>query len=86
MDPVRAILTAKQDRFCAEYLLDLNATRAAARAGYSAKPAHVQGPRLLANVRVAARVAELQAKAAKRAEMPAGTLVGFRRAATWFPD
>lgn len=34
-------LTAKQKRFCDEYLIDLNATQAAIRAGYSAKTAAV---------------------------------------------
>jgi phage terminase small subunit len=45
-------LTPKQDRFVAEYLVDLNATQAAIRAGYSKKTADVQGPRLLGNVRI----------------------------------
>ena len=34
-----AKLTAKQQRFCDEYLIDLNATQAAIRAGYSARAA-----------------------------------------------
>ena len=34
-----AKLTAKQQRFCDEYLIDLNATQAAIRAGYSEKNA-----------------------------------------------
>nr|DAN91595.1 MAG TPA: Terminase small subunit [Caudoviricetes sp.] len=38
-----AKLTAKQQRFCDEYLIDLNATQAAIRAGYSAKTARVIG-------------------------------------------
>ena len=38
-----AKLTAKQQRFCDEYLVDLNATQAAIRAGYSSKTAHVIG-------------------------------------------
>ncbi len=62
-------LTAKQDNFCREYLVDLNATAAARRAGYSEKTAHVQGPRLLANVRVAERIEELQAETGKRNEI-----------------
>lgn len=33
-------LTAKQERFCREYIIDLNATRAAIRAGYSEKTAN----------------------------------------------
>ena len=45
-------LTAKQQRFCDEYLIDLNATQAAIRAGYSEKTACEQGARLLANVKV----------------------------------
>lgn len=38
-----AKLTAKQQRFCDEYLIDLNATQAAIRAGYSQKTAGVIG-------------------------------------------
>ena len=36
-------LTAKQQRFCDEYLIDLNATQAAIRAGYSKKTAYAIG-------------------------------------------
>lgn len=36
-------LTAKQQRFCDEYLIDLNATQAAIRAGYSEKTAYSIG-------------------------------------------
>ena len=45
-------LTERQKRFCDEYLIDLNATQAAIRAGYSEKTADVQGARLLGNVKV----------------------------------
>lgn len=51
-------LTAKQRRFVDEYLIDLNATQAATRAGYSARTANEQGARLLANVSVAAALSE----------------------------
>lgn len=44
--------TPKQRTFIDEYLIDLNATQAAKRAGYSAKTASEQGARLLANVKV----------------------------------
>lgn len=47
-----AKLTEKQKRFVDEYLVDLNATAAARRAGYSEKTACEQGSRLLTNVRV----------------------------------
>lgn len=36
-------MTEKQKRFCDEYLIDLNATQAAIRAGYSAKTAKAIG-------------------------------------------
>jgi phage terminase small subunit len=47
-----APLTAKRQRFVEEYLIDLNATAAAGRAGY--KHPNKQGPRLLVNVGIAA--------------------------------
>lgn len=40
-------LTARQQRFCDEYLIDLNATQAAIRAGYSAKYANTNASKLL---------------------------------------
>ena len=45
-----ARMTAKQRRFCDEYLVDLNATQAAIRAGYNPKTAYSQGQRLLKKV------------------------------------
>lgn len=55
-----AKLTDKQELFAREYLKDLNATQAAIRAGYSAKTAQEQASRLLSNVMVQARIAELK--------------------------
>ncbi len=46
-------LTPKQARFVEEYLVDLNATQAAIRAGYSARNADKIGPELLGKTRVA---------------------------------
>jgi phage terminase small subunit len=51
-------LTAQQQLFVAEYLVDLNGKQAAIRAGYSAATAESQASRLLRNVKVAAAVAE----------------------------
>ena len=48
-----AKLTAKQQRFCDEYLIDLNATQAAIRAGYSEKNADKIGSELLGKTRFA---------------------------------
>ncbi len=49
-------LTPKQERFVAEYLIDLNATQAAIRAGYSENGAKVTASKLLAVANVAAAV------------------------------
>ena len=43
-------LTEKQKRFVEEYLIDLNATQAAIRAGYSPKTANEQGTQNLAKL------------------------------------
>ena len=61
-----AKLTEKQQRFVEEYLIDLNATQAAIRAGYSAKTADVQGSRMLGNAKVQQAVAEAMAARSKR--------------------
>jgi phage terminase small subunit len=45
-------LTEKQRIFCLYYVRTFNATQSAINAGYSKMTAHVQGPRLLGNVRV----------------------------------
>lgn len=62
---VRA-LTKKQKLFCEEYLIDLNATQAAIRAGYSPDTANEQGSRLLANVSVRAHIDKALAERSKR--------------------
>jgi hypothetical protein len=64
-------LTPKQERFVAEYLIDLNATQAAIRAGYSADTAKQQGSRLLTNADVAAAVAARQVKVGNKLEITA---------------
>ena len=65
------MLTPKQQRFVEEYLVDLNATQAAVRAGYSAKTADQQGSRLLANVKVSDAVAAAQAARSQRTKIDA---------------
>ena len=59
-------MTAKQQRFVEEYLVDLNATQAAIRAGYSPKTANEQGARLLANVSVQSAVSTAMAERSRR--------------------
>ena len=50
--PNRSELSAKQQRFCDEYLIDLNATQSAIRAGYSKKYAHTNASKLLQNTTI----------------------------------
>jgi phage terminase small subunit len=63
------MLTPKQHRFVKEYLVDLNATQAAIRAGFSAKTAEQAGSRLLRNVKVKAALEQEQASLAERTEI-----------------
>ena len=56
----------KQDLFVEEYLVDLNATQAAIRAGYSVRTASEQASRLLANVKVQTKIAKAMAERSKR--------------------
>ncbi|MCD1644151.1 terminase small subunit [Aurantimonas coralicida] len=60
------MLTPKQERFVQEYLVDLNATQAAIRTGYSAKTAKQQGQRLLTNADVQAAVSAAREEASER--------------------
>lgn len=62
-------LTDKQRRFVGEYLVDLNATQAAIRAGYSQKTAASIGEENLRKPDIANAVQEAQAVRAKRTEI-----------------
>lgn len=64
-------MTPKQLRFVEEYLVDLNATQAAIRVGYSEKTARQQGARLLTNADIAAEVFRRQQKVSEKAEVTA---------------
>lgn len=66
-----ANLTAKQEMFCREYLVDLNATQAAIRAGYSVDSANVQGSQNLAKASIQERVAELMSERTQRVTVSA---------------
>jgi len=59
-----ADLTARQARFANEYLVSLNATQAAIRAGYSQKTTNEQGAKMLANVSVSWAIEAAKAKRA----------------------
>ena len=85
-------MTPKQSRFVQEYLIDLNATRAAIRAGYSERTANEQGAQNLAKLsnEIAAAIAERS----KRTEITADRVIkelavlaftDFRKAVSWGP-
>lgn len=67
-------LTDKQEKFCNEYLIDLNATQAAKRAGYSEKTAHSIGFENLIKPEIQDRLAELKKELAKKVEVTAEML------------
>jgi phage terminase small subunit len=50
----------KHERFCQEYIKDLNASAAAVRAGYSANGANAAAARMLTIANIQERIAELQ--------------------------
>ena len=58
-------LNDKQSKFIDEYMIDLNATQAAIRAGYSEKTAYSQGQRLLKKVEIKAELKKRQGKASE---------------------
>lgn len=54
-------LTAKQQKFCEEYMIDLNATQAALRAGYCARTVNKTGPANLVKIGIKEEIARLKA-------------------------
>ncbi len=68
-------LSDLQERFCREYILDLNATQAAIRAGYSPKTAQEQSSDLLSRPIVSSRVEALLAARNERTAITADTIL-----------
>lgn len=66
-----ANLTAKQEMFCREYLVDLNATQAAIRAGYSPDSAKQIGSDNMSKHDLQERIAELKAERNQRVTVSA---------------
>ncbi len=62
---------AKHERFAREYAIDRNATKAAARAGYSKATSGTQGSRLLRNAAISERIVELEDKYLNAADITA---------------
>jgi len=68
-------MNPRQRRFVEEYLVDLNATQAARRAGYRHRSAAQQGCTLLRNRKIAAAIAKAQAKRAARTRVSADRVI-----------
>lgn len=68
-------LTSKQARFVDEYMVDMNATQAAIRAGYSAKTAGDIGRQLLRKTPVAVAIAERQRVLSERSGITAERVI-----------
>ncbi len=76
-------LTPQQSRFVEEYLVDLNATQAAIRAGYSKKTANEQGAQLLAKLSIREAVAEAQEARSERTGITQDEVIqGLKKEAT----
>lgn len=63
------MLSLKQERFVNEYLVDMNATRAAIRAGYSPRTAKSQASRLLSYVDLQREITRKQAETSLKLEI-----------------
>lgn len=70
-----AKLTDKQQRFVDEYLIDLNATQAAIRAGYSVRTANEQGAQNLAKLSVQDAISKKMAARSRRTGVNAERVV-----------
>lgn len=88
------MISPKKKTFAEEYLIDLNATQAATRAGYSKKTAKSQGQRLLLDPDVHRLIVEAQEKRSERTEITQDMVlrelakIGFsdiRRVVKWSP-
>jgi phage terminase small subunit len=85
-------LTDKQRRFCEEYLIDLNATQAAIRAGYSEKTAHSIGNENLIKPEINTYISELQQKRSEKTAITAEMILqelaklGFSDISNFYED
>jgi phage terminase small subunit len=75
-------LTPKQEMFCKEYIVDMNGTQAAIRAGYSAKTANEQASDLLAKPNIKQYVQSLMDERSKRTEINADYVLNGIKEAT----
>ena len=72
-----ANLTPKQQRFVEEYLIDLNATQAAIRAGYSEKTAYSVGHENLKKPEIQKAIQEAQETLSNKTQLTVDMVVNF---------
>jgi phage terminase small subunit len=68
-------LNPRQQRFCEEYIIDLNATQAALRAGYCARTVNQTGPKKLVKVGIQNEIARLKSERSERTLIKADDVV-----------
>lgn len=68
-------LTPREDAYCREYLIDLNQTQAAIRAGYSKKTAAKIASVLMNHPRIKERILESMKQRAERLEISADSII-----------
>lgn len=68
-------ISAKEHRFCEEYLVDLNATQAAIRAGYTRHTARQQGSRLMTDADIISTIDEMKAERSEQTGINAAWLL-----------
>lgn len=68
-------MNEKHERFCQEYMLDLNATQAAIRTGYSEERAAVTGSELIARDDVQKRISALKKERSQRVSLEADQVI-----------
>ena len=68
-------LTAQQEQFCLEFIKDLNAVRAAIRAGYGEQHAKKNAWTIIRNPAVAERISDLKADQTKRTKIEADDIL-----------
>ena len=69
------MLNEKQKQFCEEYIIDLNGTQAAIRAGYSKKTANEQAAQLLAKLSIQEYIQKIKNKRSERVKYSQDELI-----------
>ena len=83
-------LTDKQKRFCEEYVIDLNGSQAAIRAGYTEKSARVTAAKMLTNANIEGYISQLKQKHSESTDISAERVLkeyaslGFANAADFY--